>query len=138
MKTQLQNIHFSDIHYLICVSGICETGVDFHENEQGNNDTWGIHSTVGIHSSVSVLEAFTCKQLLFVLFTWSQYGRLAPRMTILFLNLQITGSDIRPHIKWAVSPVIADGHFVFHRVCAGMYGLTNSLYHIKAYQVIRP
>ena len=32
-------------------------------------------------------------------------------MTILFLNLQITRSDIRPHIKWAVSLVIAYGHF---------------------------
>ena len=28
-----------------------------------------------------------------------------------FLNLQITRSDIRPHIKWAVSLVIAYGHF---------------------------
>ena len=32
-------------------------------------------------------------------------------MTILFLNLQITRSDIRQHIKWAVSLVIAYGHF---------------------------
>ena len=32
-------------------------------------------------------------------------------MTIHFLNLQITRSDIRPHIKWAVSLVIAYGHF---------------------------
>ena len=32
-------------------------------------------------------------------------------MTILFLNLQITRSDIALHIKWAVSPVIAYGHF---------------------------
>ena len=28
-----------------------------------------------------------------------------------FLNLQITRSDIKPHTKWAVSLVIADGHF---------------------------
>ena len=28
-----------------------------------------------------------------------------------FLNSQITRSDIRPHIKWAVSLVIAYGHF---------------------------
>ena len=28
-----------------------------------------------------------------------------------FLNLQITRSDIRSHIKLAVSLVIADGHF---------------------------
>ena len=34
-----------------------------------------------------------------------------PSMTILFLNLQIVRSDIRPHIKWAVSLVIAYGHF---------------------------
>ena len=32
-------------------------------------------------------------------------------VTILFLNLQITGSDIRPHIKWAVILVIAYDHF---------------------------
>ena len=32
-------------------------------------------------------------------------------MTILFLNLQITRSDIRPDIKWAVSLVIAYGLF---------------------------
>ena len=33
-------------------------------------------------------------------------------MTILFfLNLEITRSDIRPHIKWAVSLVITYGHF---------------------------
>ena len=32
-------------------------------------------------------------------------------MTILFQNLQISRSDIRPHIKWAVSLVIACGHF---------------------------
>ena len=28
-----------------------------------------------------------------------------------FLNLQTTRSDIMPHIKWAVSLVIAYGHF---------------------------
>ena len=28
-----------------------------------------------------------------------------------FLNLQVTRSDMRPHIKWAVSLVIAYGHF---------------------------
>ena len=32
-------------------------------------------------------------------------------MTILFLNLQLTRSDIRPHIKLTVSLVIAYGHF---------------------------
>ena len=49
----------------------------------------------------------------FVLFydTSSQKGYLMPSMTILFLNLQIIRSDIRPHIKWAVSLVIAYGHF---------------------------
>ena len=34
-------------------------------------------------------------------------------MTILFLKLQITRSDIRPHIKWAVSLVFAYGQFNF-------------------------
>ena len=43
--------------------------------------------------------------------TWSQQGHSVSCMTILFLNLQITRSDIRPHIKWAVSLVIAYGHF---------------------------
>ena len=48
-------------------------------------------------------------------------------MTILFLNLQITISDIRPHIKWAVSLVIAYGQFtLLGGFCVGMYGLTLS------------
>ena len=42
---------------------------------------------------------------------WSQKGYLAPYMTSYFFNLQITRSDTRPHIKWAVSLLIADGHF---------------------------
>ena len=43
----------------------------------------------------------------------------------IFLNLQITKSDIRPHITWAVSLVIAYmyGHFIlpqgFVWVCMG-------------------
>ena len=32
-----------------------------------------------------------------------------------FLRLQITKSDIRPHEKWAVGLVIADGHLIFLR-----------------------
>ena len=46
-------------------------------------------------------------------------------MTIFFLNLQITRSDIRPHIKWAVSLLVAYGHFNLPRVlvwvCMGKY-----------------
>ena len=46
------------------------------------------------------------------------------------LNLQITRSDIRPHIKWAVILVIAYGPFNlppgFVWICMG---LTYSLYH---------
>ena len=46
-------------------------------------------------------------------------------MTILFLNLQIIRSDIRPHIKWGVSLVIAYGHFnlpqVIVWVCMSSY-----------------
>ena len=38
-----------------------------------------------------------------------------------FNCLQITRSDIRPHVKWAVSIVIADGHLVFLRSLCG-YG----------------
>ena len=34
-------------------------------------------------------------------------------MTILLLNLQITRSDVRPHIKQAISLVNAYGHFNF-------------------------
>ena len=32
-------------------------------------------------------------------------------LSSLFLNLQVTRSDVRPHIKWAVNLVIAYGHF---------------------------
>ena len=39
-------------------------------------------------------------------------GQSVSCMTILFfLNLQHTRSDIRPHIKWAVSLTILYGHF---------------------------
>ena len=41
------------------------------------------------------------------------------------MNLQITSSDIRPHIKFAVSLVIAYGHFnlppVFVWACMGQH-----------------
>ena len=40
-----------------------------------------------------------------------------------FLCMQITRSGIRQHVKWAVSLVIADGHFIFFRACVGMHGL---------------
>ena len=40
-------------------------------------------------------------------------------MTIPFLKLQITRSDTRPHIKWAVSLVIAYGQFNFPRGLCG-------------------
>ena len=40
-------------------------------------------------------------------------------MTILFLNLQITRSDVRPHIKWAVSLLNAYGH---SNLLHGYYG----------------
>ena len=68
----------------------------------------------------------------FVLFndTWSQEGHSVACMTILFRDVQISRSDIRPHIKWAVSLVIL--HMVFYSssgVCVGMYGLTYSFYH---------
>ena len=43
--------------------------------------------------------------------TWSQKGHSVLCMTILLLNLQTTKSDIRPHIKWAVSLVITCGHY---------------------------
>ena len=43
--------------------------------------------------------------------TLSQKGHLVSCMTILVPNLQITRSDIRPHIKWVVRLVTAYGHF---------------------------
>ena len=51
-------------------------------------------------------------------------------MTISFLKLEITRSDIRPHIKWVASLVIAYGHFNFPQVFVWViYGITYSLYH---------
>ena len=44
------------------------------------------------------------------------------RTTILFLNLQITRSNIRPHTRWAVSLVIVHDHMatlIFLRVLCG-------------------
>ena len=56
--------------------------------------------------------------------TWSQFGHSVSCMTMLFLNLQIARSDIRPHIKWVVI-VIAYGHFnrpgEFVWVCMGSH-----------------
>ena len=61
--------------------------------------------------------------------TWSLEGHTVSCMTIFFLNLQITRSDIRPHVKWAVSLVITYGTFKSSsQVCVGMYGLTYPLY----------
>ena len=67
------------------------------------NDTWS-------HEGLSVSRFGL---VWFVLFndTWCHEGHSVSCMTILFLNLQITKTDIRPHIKWAVSMVIAYGHF---------------------------
>ena len=67
----------------------------------------------------------------FVLFndTRSQRGHSVSCMIILFLNLQITTSDIRLHIKWAVGLVNAYSHFKFSSgVCVGVYGLTSILF----------
>ena len=47
-----------------------------------------------------------------------------------YKQVQISRSDTRPHIKWAVSLVIL--HMItsiFLRACVGIYGLTYSLYH---------
>ena len=33
--------------------------------------------------------------------------------SVSFIFLQITRSDIRPHVKWTVSLVIAGGHLIF-------------------------
>ena len=47
-----------------------------------------------------------------------------------YKQVQISRSDIRPHIKWAVSLVIAYGHFDFPQGFVWVrMGLTYSLYH---------
>ena len=46
-------------------------------------------------------------------------------VTILFLTLQITRSDIRPHIKWAVSLVVANGHFSFPQAASNVSASLN-------------
>ena len=55
-------------------------------------------------------------------------------MTILFLGLQITRSDIRPHIKWGISMVTEYDHFNLPQgivsVCVGQH-LGYSLYHLR-------
>ena len=84
------------------------------------------------HEILSALKFTNTVQYSIVLFndTWSRWGHSVSCMTTLSWNLQITRSDIRPHIKWAVSRVIAYGHFNFSSgVCVGMYGLTYSLDH---------
>ena len=51
--------------------------------------------------------------------TWSQLGHSVSYVTISFLCLQITRSDIRPGITWVVSLVIADGQVIFLRGLCG-------------------
>ena len=46
-----------------------------------------------------------------------------------FSKSQITRSDIRPHLKWAVSLVTAYGHFNFSQGFVWVYEITYSLYH---------
>ena len=46
---------------------------------------------------------------------------------MLFRNLQITRSEIRPHIKWAVSLVVAYGHFILPQGFACVYVWANIL-----------
>ena len=62
---------------------------------------------------ISMLEVKDRGWVGFALFndTWSQYEHSESCMIILFLNLQVTRSDVRPHIKWVVSLVITYGHF---------------------------
>ena len=75
-----------------------------------------------LHSIDSRYIQYTCL-VLCCLMTPDLRGHSVSCMTILFLNLQITRSDIRPHIKWAVSLVLAYGHFNiplgFMWVCMG-------------------
>ena len=63
----------------------------------------------------------------FVLFidTWSQEGHSVSYMTILFSMFANHPNLTSVHVKWAVSLVIADGHFNlpqgFVWVCSGKY-----------------
>ena len=58
---------------------------------------------------------------------WSQKGHSASCTASYPLNLQITKSDIRPHIQWAVNLIIADNHFIiylpqgFAWICMGQH-----------------
>ena len=45
---------------------------------------------------------------------------------LFFLWLQITESGTRPHAKWAVSLVIANGHFSAWGICVGMYRIATA------------
>ena len=67
---------------------------------------------IHIQALYFVTLIFTIIRVAFVLFndTWFQQGHSVLCVTILFLNLQITTSDVRPHIKWAVSLMIAYGN----------------------------
>ena len=46
---------------------------------------------------------------------WSQQGHSVSCVTISFPCLQITKSDIRPQVTWAVNLVIADGQLILKR-----------------------
>ena len=52
-------------------------------------------------------------------------------MTILFLNFHITISDIRPHIKWAASLVVALVALIFLRWLCGYVWVNGQQYHVK-------
>ena len=58
-----------------------------------------------------------------------------------FLCLQITRSDIGPHIKWDVRRVIADDHLIFLRGLCGYVlitcmGTLSTLYHLNHFVLI--
>ena len=76
-------------------------------------------------------SGYLLRQLLvwFVLFndTWSQYGYSVSCMIILFSNLHITRSDIRPHKKWAVNLVFASMVTSIFLWGVSIYGLTYPL-----------
>ena len=61
------------------------------------------------------LGSFEFSSILSFKDTWSQWGHLVSCMIIVFSCLQITRSDIRPHVKWAVNLVIAAGNLIFLR-----------------------
>ena len=99
----LQNIHTSSAFHI--VEGCC---CPFSNPGYAMSclpvEPFSSASSENVHKAIIRMSVLFCDTL-------SQKGHLVSHMTILVPNLQITRSDIRPHIKWVVCLVIAYGHF---------------------------